>query len=430
MSTETRHEFSISNPLFVMGYLFLWVGLVLATYLGLEQFGVVPHVSWMSWSHTHYVTVGAFTQLVFAMLPRLTARKLDRPQPSARFTWLTFVVLNGGFLLLWYGFAYGNTLAFDVALYSLWLLVVGLMVVLYGMAMKSDGERAWDAGVALTLLSPFVFLVGITYAYGLFGHVWTVPGGWSGLREAHVHANTWGFLALTAAGTLYTLFPRIVDADLHSTRFKTYSFWFFGAGIFFLITGPWVTTDKWITVTGLMLYATGFTMYFYNLIRTYLAGRSSGIALSMLVAQFWILGPAFVAPLLLFDIDWVAVKYIEQGLIHFFFMGWALPIALDGVVLFTHNAARLGTRTIDISKHADPTAPLPDGAIPSGISTWTVVLWNAAVVVMGFGFFYQAESWSSVLFAAGSVTLLAIWFAHLTRSLQLRLSISGSPASD
>jgi len=49
--------------------------------------------------------------------------------------------------------------------------------------------------------------MGITYAYGLFAHVWQVPGGWLGLREAHVHANAWGFLGLAAIGTLYDLPP-------------------------------------------------------------------------------------------------------------------------------------------------------------------------------------------------------------------------------
>jgi len=56
--------------------------------------------------------------------------------------------------------------------------------------------------------------MGITYAYGLFAHVWQVPGGWLGLREAHVHANAWGFLGLAAIGTLYDLFPRLLGTDL------------------------------------------------------------------------------------------------------------------------------------------------------------------------------------------------------------------------
>jgi len=81
-----------------------------------------------------------------------------------------------------------------------------------------------------------------------------------------------------------------------------------------------------VTATGLVLFATGFVLYLYNLVQTYRSTDSrSGIALSVLVAQFWMLGPAGFAPFVLFGVEWVDPAYIEDGALHFFFVGWALP---------------------------------------------------------------------------------------------------------
>jgi len=292
-------------------------------------------------------------------------------------------------------------------------------VVLLRMALQSD--RAWNATTGLYLVAVFVFLWGITYAYGLYAHAWQVPGGWLGLREAHVHANAWGFLGLIAIGTLYELFPRILDTDLHSERLKDVSAWFLVIGIFPLITGPWLGMGRSITATGLVLFATGFALYLYNLAVTYRSAASRpGLATSILAAQFWMLGPAGFAPFVLFGVEWVSPAYIEDGALHFFFIGWALPIALVGVILAFRNlpCRRAGNREL-----ADSDGLLPDGAIPTAISRWTVLAWNVAILVVGVGFFYQDQSWSRFLFAPGYTVLVAIWFALLVRAVRLRRSL-------
>jgi hypothetical protein len=410
------------TPFHLAGALLLLTGLVLAVYHGLDQFGLVPRLGWTSWSHIHFVTIGGFTQLLFGMLPQLTARKLDRPLLPKRYDWVNFVGLNGGFLLLWYGRGWGHAWAFDLGLYAIWLLVAGLLVVLLMLVMQSD--RAWDATVGLYLVSIFVFLWGITYAYGLFAHVWQVPGGWLGLREAHVHANAWGFLGLAAIGTLYDLFPRVLDTDLHSERLKNYSVWFFIAGIFPLITGPWLGMGRTITATGLVLFAIGFVMYLYNLVQTYRATDTrSGIATSLLAAQFWLLGPAGFAPFVLFGVEWVRPAFIEDGALHFFFMGWALPIALAGLLLYFRNLPCLREGRFELTGRIDPTDLLPDGAVPSTISTWMVLVWNLAILLVGIGFFYQDQPWSAYLFGPGYTLLAVLWFYLLSQAFRLRRSL-------
>lgn len=401
------------TPFHPAGAVFLLVGLGLAVYHGLAQFDVLPRLAWVSWSHIHFVTIGGFTQLLFGMLPGLTARKLDRPTPPRWYTWLNFLGLNGGFLLLWYGRGWGEIWAFDAGLYAIWLVVAGLLVVLLRMALVS--QRRPDVTVGLYLLSPFVFLWGITYAYGLFGHGWSVPGGWLGLREAHVHANAWGFLAFAAIGTLYDVFPRIADAALHSDRLKRYSFPLFAIGIFPLMVGPWIGMGRTVTATGLVLYAAGYGLYVYNLVRTYLAGSRAPLALSLLVAQFWILGPAGFAPFVLFGIEWVNPAYIEQGALHFFFMGWALPVALAGLVLSFRNLS------VDAA----------DGRVfetrPAVIYRPMVLAWNLAVLAVGIGFFYQTAEWSAPFFGVGYTVLAVLWGYYLVQAIRLRRAAGGSP---
>lgn len=409
------------SPLFLAGGLFLLAGLVLGTYDGLQQFSLVPRVSWVSWSHIHYVTIGGFTQLILGMLPQVAAWKLDRPSPSRRYHVLAFLGLNGGFLTLWYGRAFGEPLAFDLGLVVVWALALGLLLTVLRMALRSD--RGWDATVGLFVLSPFVFLWGITYAYGLYAHPWQVPGGWYGLREAHVHANAWGFLGFAAIGTLYVLFPRLVRTDLYSDRLKNYSVWLFAAGIFPLITGPWLGMGKTVTATGLVLYAGGFALYLYDLVRTYRAGTGSGLALWVLAAQFWLLGPAGFAPFVLFGVDLVQTAWIEQGALHFFFVGWALPVALAGVILFGRNLVCVHLDW-GVADRADPTDLLPDGEVPRVISRWTVLAWNVAVFVVGLGFFTQDQSWSAILFGAGYSVVIAVWAYALVKAVRGRLRVA------
>lgn len=415
------------TPFHLAGVLFIAVGLVFAIYRGLMQFDLVSSVGWMTWSHIHYVTVGGFTQLLFGMLPQLAAKKLDRPIPSKRYFRAGFLSLNGGFLILWYGRSFGSTLAFDFGLSVIWLAVLGLFVLLASMALKSDGQKAWDATIGLYLLSPFVFLIGIIYAVGLFSHPWDVPGGWHGVREAHVHANAWGFLGLAAIGTLYDLLPRFVNADLYSERLKNYSFWFFAAGIFPLITGPWLGMGQTVTTPGLTLYGAGFIMYAYNLAQTYRRGTPNRVARSILSAQVWILGPAVFAPFLLFGLP-LGIKgaWVEQGALHFFFLGWALPIALGGLLVYFRNLPCMLEGRLGLAERAVADDVLPDSTIPVGIPKWTVFIWNLAVLAVGLGFFFQDQGFATYLHAVGWSVLIAIWAYQLAQVVLTRRSLVGS----
>ncbi|WP_254612601.1 hypothetical protein [Haloterrigena gelatinilytica] len=290
------------------------------------------------------------------------------------------------------------------------------------MVRRSEDGRALDPTVGFYLLSPFVYLIGLAFAFGLYSHGWDVPGGWYGLREAHVHANAWGFLGLAAIGTLYDLFPRLVDAELYSDRLKRYSLPLFALGIVPLVVGPVLGMGKTVTATGLVLYAAGYALYVYTLARTYRAGTPNGTALSVLVAQVWILGPASFAPFILFGVPLsVPEPWIETGALHFFFLGWALPIALAGSLLvarslkWTPDAGRS-----DAGDGGGGRGLVPASALPSVVGPRSVLAWNLAVLAIGIGFFYQDQSWSALLHGSGFAVLLGLWGYYLFEIIEQR----------
>jgi hypothetical protein len=210
---------------------------------------------------------------------------------------------------------------------------------------------------------------------------------------------------------------------------KNYSAWFLVAGIFPLITGPWLGMGRSVTATGLVLFATGFAMYLYNLVRTYRAAASRpGVATSLLAAQFWLLGPAGFAPFVLFGVEWVPPAFIEDGALHFFFVGWALPVALAGLLLFFRNLPCLREGRLGLADRVDAADLLPDGTVPDALSLWFVLAWNAAVLLVGIGFFYQDLSWSVYLFGPGYAVLSVLWLYELAQAVRLRRSLRGPAA--
>lgn len=411
------------TPFHFAGFVFLILGLGLGIYQGLQELGIVTYAGWVTWSHIHFVTVGAFTQLIFSMLPQLTARKLDQPVPSTSVTWGLFAALNGGFLMAWIGRGWGYLWVYDVGLILVLLAVVGLFLVVLRCVLRGDQVDVWDATVGLYLVAPLVFLYGLILAFGLYSHgnLFDVPGGWWGLREAHVHANAWGFLGLIAIGTLYDVFPKLVDTSLYSQRLKQYSFWFLVIGIGPLSVGPAIGMGRTVTATGLVFFAIGYLMFFGNLIKTFQAGTSSGLSWSVLVAQIWILGPAGFAPFILFGLPiGIPEPLIEAGALHFFFMGWALPIALAGLAIYFQNLPGIGRSARGVRKRE---AIFSNQLIPGDvIQRWMVVLWNGGVLLAGISLFYQDYTWSVYALAIGFGVLILIWAYYLIQIGRMRWS--------
>ncbi|WP_238717415.1 hypothetical protein [Natronorubrum halophilum] len=79
-----------------------------------------------------------------------------------------FVGWNGALVLVWYGRTFGEPLWFDVALGTIWLLAAWLFAVVLAMVLRSVGGQARDPTIGFYLLSPFVYLIGLAFAFGLY----------------------------------------------------------------------------------------------------------------------------------------------------------------------------------------------------------------------------------------------------------------------
>jgi len=157
------------------------------------------------------------------------------------------------------------------------------------MVRRSDGERARDPTIGFYPLA--VRLPDrATFAFGLYSHGWDVPGGWYG-PGVHVHANAWGFLwprgdrhavrSLSAVRgrKLVQRAPETLLTSALRTRYRPAR----------RRTGARHGEDGDRDRTGAVRRRLR-PLYLYAA-RTYRAGTPSGTALSVLVAQLWILGP-------------------------------------------------------------------------------------------------------------------------------------------
>lgn len=84
---------------------------------------------------------------------------------------------------------------------------------------------------------------------------------------------------------------------------------------------------------------------------------------------------------------------------------------------------------LGIKEQADTQDLLPNAEIPTGLSKWTVLVWNVAVLAVGLGFFFQDQWFATYLHALGWPVLIVIWAYLLGRIVagrkQLRTSSFG-----
>ena len=154
------------------------------------------------------------------------------------------------------------------------------------------------------------------------------------------------------------------------------------------------------------------------------ASDRPAVATSVLAAQFWLLGPAGFAPFVLFGVEWVDPAFIEDGALHLFFVGWALPISLAGLVLFART--RPGRRGVD---DLDMSDVLPADAVPTALSKPAILAWNLAILLVAVGFFYQDRAWSVWAFGPGYTVILALWGSLLLAVFRVRYAHSGGGAT-
>jgi cytochrome c oxidase cbb3-type subunit I len=401
MSHETEERSLAINPFWMMAALFVTAGLFFAVLQGLGAVPGMPGPSNLRWLRVHLITIGTITQMIFASLPGLLARRLGLPGRAPGETWLQWALLNGGFLLIIAGLvgidawtaAAGATLVFV----AVWRLLNGILA-----AWKASG-RTWRDSVRFYATAPLYLMTGIVAALGLLFN-WWAPGGRQGWVEVHVHANVWGFLALVVAGMLSDIFPALVGGPMARPGWTGRIYTLLNLGLIGLIVGPWVNYHV-ITVAGLVTYFVGTAHLILNLALTLLARRKATPAsLHMPLAYLWMIVPAFFAPFIVMAPQFVHPAAVEsaatQGLVN----GWVLGMVMGALPLVLRTRGGRNDGTVFT---AEPNGQ--DGTWVSlvGLNLGVALVWATAVVT--------APTAVQVLTIGGYTLIAAAWIPFLRR---------------
>ena len=316
-------------PYLLTTLLYTFVALLAAADASLVSMSVFSAFPALRWVRVHFITLGILSQVVFGLLPLLTASLSKKARPSMR--WDIWLTLNAGLVALVAGFGgmnhpmifTGGTLIFIAALL--------LMLQLWNI-------RGGDAPVSLKfyITGIFYLMVGIIIGTGLFLN-WSdalyikVP------LEAHIHANSWGFMSLVFAGLLVDFIPMVTGKPLASKNATAYIFWGMTLGAFGLVLGPWLGGSLPPTVAGLVLHISATVVLLVSMIRTLKqSGNLNSAGGWHLVSSYiWILLPVMLAPLLLLGI--LEAGPIESTAPQALIYGWVLQF---GIALIPYIARR------------------------------------------------------------------------------------------
>ena len=316
-------------PYLLTTLLYLFVALLAAvdaSFVSLNLVGAFPALRWV---RVHFVTLGILSQVIFGLLPGLVASLAKKPKPA--FRWDIWLTLNIGFIALVAGFSgvnhamifAGGTLIFTAAT----LFVVQLWNV-----------RGGDAPASLKfyITGIFYLLVGIIIGTGLWLN-WSEALYIKVPLEAHIHANSWGFMSLVFAGLLVDFIPMITGRPLGSAKDVSLIYWGMTLGAFGLVLGPWLGGSLPPTVSGLILHLAATIWLMVLMGRALKAGGhlSTAGGWHLLASYMWILLPVLVAPLIL--LKFIAGGPVESIAPQALIYGWVLQF---GIALIPYIARR------------------------------------------------------------------------------------------
>ena len=315
-------------PYVVTTLLFTLVAALVAADASLVSFNLLAAFPALRWVRVHFITLGVVSQAIFGLLPLLVASLSRKPRPRMR--WDIWLALNAGFVSLVAGFSGVNQPMILVG-GTLIFVATGLLL-LQLWSVRGGGA---PASLKFYLTGLFYLLVGIIIGTGLWLN-------WSdALRiqvplEAHIHANSWGFMSLVFAGLLVDLIPTIARRPLGGKNSINYVYWGMTLGALGLVLGPWLGNSVPPTAVGLILHISATILLLAMVTRAFKAGgRLNNAGAWHIVASYsWILLPVCLSPLILMKImDGRAIESIApQALIY----GWLLQLA----IAFVPYAAR------------------------------------------------------------------------------------------
>lgn len=300
--------------------LYVLVALLVAADASLVSMGLASPFVALRWVRVHFITLGILSQAVFGLLPILVASLSKKDRPAMR--WDIWLTLNAGFVALLAGFAgvnqpmilAGGTLVFAAAA----LLLIQLW-----------GVRSGDSPASLKFYFTglFYLLVGIIIGTGLWLN-WSEALYIKVPLEAHIHANSWGFMSLVFAGLLVDFIPKVTGRPLGSSRDISLIFWGMTLGAFGLVLGPWLGGSLPPTVSGLILHLAATIWLVVLMVRALkVSGKLTGAGAWHLMASYiWILAPVLVAPLIL--LGYIKGGPVESTAPQALIYGWVLQFGI------------------------------------------------------------------------------------------------------
>ena len=283
----------------------------------------------LRWMRVHFITLGIISQMIFGLLPGLAAVLAKRPRSAMR--WDTWLALNAGLIALVAGFASANQ---AIILAGGTLIFAAAVLLLIQIWQARQGEA--PASLKFYLTGLLYLLVGIIIGTGLwlnwseFLHI-QVP------LEAHIHANSWGFMSLVFAGLLVDFVPLITGRPLGSAKAISLIYWGMTLGAFGLVLGPWLGGSLPPTVAGLALHLAA-TLWLLVLLVGALKASNKLFTLGgwhLVSSYLWILAPVLIAPLILLHL--LDGRPIEATAPQALIYGWMLQF---GIALIPYIARR------------------------------------------------------------------------------------------
>ena len=316
-------------PYLLTTLLYFFVALLVAADASLVSLHLANAFGALRWVRVHFITLGLIAQAVFGLLPMLTASLSKKPRPAMR--WDIWLTLNVGLVALITGFSSinqpiilaGGTLLFIAVL----LLLIQLWNVRGGVA---------PASLKFYITGLFYLLVGIIIGTGLWLN-WSVALYIKVPLEAHIHANSWGFMSLVFAGLLVDFVPMITGRPLGTKTTVSLIYWGITLGAFGLVLGPWLGGSLLPTVLGIILHLPATILLIVLMIRAFkTSGKlSSAGAWHLISSYLWVLAPIMVAPLIYLGM--LDGKPIEATAPQPLIYGWVFQF---GIALIPYAARR------------------------------------------------------------------------------------------
>lgn len=313
------------NPYLLMAMLYgvMAAGALLLS--SLSRLGLLSPFTGLEWVQLHAVTLGVLVQGVFGMVPRLTAVAAGRPRPRTR--WDIWLSWNAGLLLLLVGIPLMDmvliTVGGTLALVAATLLLVQLvrLAPVSSDAKRVSGRPFYVAALGFLLLGAFLG-TGLWQGWAEFLLV-AEP------KEVHVHANLWGFTALTFAGLLVDVYPRITRRPFGSPRSVHTILWLMALGALGLVMGPWTQVNL-LTVAGLVMHTTGTIWLLWSLLRPAMVRRGVWVTGTshILASYVWLLSTVVVAPAIVFEPAWFPAQQVADNGAAILVYAWVLQFCL------------------------------------------------------------------------------------------------------